>query len=168
MVTGHEKGREMTEKEALEKREEEKRRELEVLRGAVMEKSGGMNGNASQTLPGPVGYQLKTTPHYTSSTIPGLGSLPPQSSNENEMNRLRRENASLKFQMKDLKMMVLPRVDALTEDLRSLNSKTAEHEMLVQNLVSERDQLRGEVDGFRGGEEAGDGHQEIDLDMDFA
>lgn len=152
----------MTEREVLEKREEETRRELEELRKTV----------GKTAAPGPVGYQGKV-PAYTPSTIPGLGpisntGLAPQSSNENEMNRLRRENATLKFQVKDLKTKVMTRIDALAEELKSLNSKTTEHDLQVQYLVAERDQLKMEVDALRNGEEVGDGHEEIDLDMDFS
>lgn len=149
----------MTEREVLEKQEEEKGRELEGLRKTVAGK---------QAAPGAVGYQGKV-PAYTPSTIPGLGPLPtPQSSNEYEMNRLRRENATLKFQVKDLKTKVMPRIDALAEELKSLNSNTTEHDLQVQYLVTERDQLKVEVHALRNGEEVSHGHEEIDLDMDFS
>lgn len=167
MVTSHDKGREMTEKEVLEKREEEKRVELEVLRGKVM--------GPSQA-PGTLGAKMPT---YTPSTIPGLGPvsngaglapLPmptPQSSNESELNRSRRENASLKLQIKELKTKVVPRIDALAEDLKSLHSKTKEHELQIHYVTQERDQLKAEVDALRGVEATGGQHEEIDLDMDF-
>lgn len=180
MVTGHDKGREMTEKEVLEKREEEKRVELEGLRKEVIGKNGV---SASQTT-APVGYQAKMQT-YTPSTIPGLGpvsngegmtglarlstSTPtptPQSSSEGELNGLRRENASLQFQIKDLKTKVLPRIDALAEDLKSLNSKTTEHELQIHYLVMERDQLKAEVDGLKGVEVVDVEHEELDLVMD--
>ncbi|QDS76706.1 hypothetical protein FKW77_000860 [Venturia effusa] len=169
MVTGHDKGREMTEKEVLVAREEEKKKELEQLRKTVGNSGPAVFGatTTATQAPGPVGYQGKYgAPMYTPSTIPGLGPLPtptPQSSNENELNRLRRENASLKTNVKELKTKVMLRIEALAEDLRSLNSKTTEHQALIQQLTGERDELMAEVHALR----AGDGHREIDLDMDF-
>lgn len=171
MVTEHDKGREMTEKEVLVAMEGEKKAELEVLRKTVGKTSPVLGTTSMSQDPGPVGYQGQV-PAYTPSTIPGLGPLPtstatPQSSNDSELNRLRKENASLKFQIKDLKTKVLPRMDAFAEDLKSLNSKTTEHQLQIHYLSMGRDQLKVEVNALKGGELVDDNPEELDLAMDF-